>query len=126
MAISHIYVAIWMLEFLSSSIRIRTYGVIKRIWIARKPSGYGFIDFDDRKDAQDAIHHLNGKHNWKLEFSYYSGDGDNCSGYVHGSGKLGSGNGLRYSRTHPSDHKSPDKHLHLSTMRFSRRWNREN
>ena len=26
---------------------LRIYGVIRRIWVARKPSGYGFINFDD-------------------------------------------------------------------------------
>jgi len=41
----------------------RIYGVIRYIWVARKPPGYAFIDFDDYKDAQNAIHDLDGKHN---------------------------------------------------------------
>ena len=44
--------------------------------------------FDDRKDAQDAFHHLNGKHNWKLDFSHYSRDGGDRSGCVHRFGEL--------------------------------------
>jgi len=71
--------------------------------------------FDDRKDAQDAFHHLNGKHNWKLDFSHYSRDGDDRSGCVNRFGELGSGNGRRYNHTHPNDHSSPGEHPFLST-----------
>ena len=34
----------------------------------RKPQGYVFINFDDRRDAQDAIRDLNDKLNWELSF----------------------------------------------------------
>lgn len=29
--------------------------------MARRPPGYAFIEFDDRRDALDAIHELDGK-----------------------------------------------------------------
>jgi len=48
---------------------LRTYGVIRCIWVENH---YAFIDFDNCKDAQKAIHELDGKHNWKVELSYYS------------------------------------------------------
>lgn len=35
---------------------------IDSVWVARKPPGYAFIDFDDKRDAMDAIKSLNGKH----------------------------------------------------------------
>ena len=70
--------------------------------------------FDDRRDAQDAFHHLNDKHNWKLEFSHYSRDGGDHSGCVHGSGELGSGNNRYCSHTHPNDRRSPSEHHYLS------------
>ncbi|KAL5973926.1 hypothetical protein ACLOJK_030585 [Asimina triloba] len=38
----------------------RVYGVLRSIWVARKPPGYAFIDFDDRRDALDAIRELDG------------------------------------------------------------------
>lgn len=38
----------------------RVYGVIRSVWVARKPPGYAFIDFDDRRDAQDAIREIDG------------------------------------------------------------------
>lgn len=30
------------------------------IWVARRPPGYAFLEFDDRRDALDAIHALDG------------------------------------------------------------------
>ena len=44
----------------------QVYGVIRRIWIGRKPPGYVFIDFDERRDSQDVIHDLDGKHNRRV------------------------------------------------------------
>ncbi|KAG6772942.1 hypothetical protein POTOM_024372 [Populus tomentosa] len=38
----------------------RRFGVIRSVWVARRPPGYAFIDFDDKRDAQDAIHELDG------------------------------------------------------------------
>ncbi|XP_056174795.1 serine/arginine-rich splicing factor RSZ22A-like [Syzygium oleosum] len=35
------------------------FGIIRSMWVARRPSGYAFIDFDDHRDAQDAIRELN-------------------------------------------------------------------
>lgn len=31
------------------------------MWVARRPPGYAFIDFDDRRDAQDAIRDIDGE-----------------------------------------------------------------
>jgi RNA recognition motif-containing protein len=30
------------------------------VWVARRPPGYAFIDFEDRRDAEDAIRELDG------------------------------------------------------------------
>jgi hypothetical protein len=30
------------------------------VWVARKPPGFAFIDFDDKRDAQDAIRDMDG------------------------------------------------------------------
>ena len=30
------------------------------VWVARRPPGYAFVDFDDKRDAQDAIRELDG------------------------------------------------------------------
>lgn len=31
------------------------------MWVARRPPGYAFIEFDDRRDAVDAIRTLDGE-----------------------------------------------------------------
>ena len=42
--------------------------VFSSVWVARRPPGYAFIDFDDRRDAQDAIRDLDGLI-WNFNFS---------------------------------------------------------
>ncbi|OWM86864.1 hypothetical protein CDL15_Pgr015900 [Punica granatum] len=53
----------------------RVFGVIRSVWVARRPPGYAFIDFDDRRDAQDAIRELDGKNGWRVELSHNSKGG---------------------------------------------------
>ncbi|KAG6476007.1 hypothetical protein ZIOFF_065241 [Zingiber officinale] len=38
----------------------RTFGVLRSVWVARRPPGYGFVEFDDRRDAMDAIRDIDG------------------------------------------------------------------
>ncbi|KAJ0030728.1 hypothetical protein Pint_12592 [Pistacia integerrima] len=68
----------------------RVFGVIRSVWVARRPPGYAFIDFDDYRDAQDAIRELDGKkvqhavlgvafssckNGWRVELSHNSRGG---------------------------------------------------
>ncbi|XP_009765884.1 serine/arginine-rich splicing factor RSZ22A [Nicotiana tabacum] len=53
----------------------RIFGVIRSVWVARRPPGYAFIDFDDKRDAQDAIRELDGKNGWRVELSHNSREG---------------------------------------------------
>uniref|UniRef100_A0A804PLL1 Uncharacterized protein n=1 Tax=Zea mays TaxID=4577 RepID=A0A804PLL1_MAIZE len=53
----------------------RMFGVLRSVWVARKPPGFAFIDFDDRRDAQDAIRELDGKNGWRVELSTKVGGG---------------------------------------------------
>ncbi|XP_057485400.1 serine/arginine-rich splicing factor RSZ21-like isoform X1 [Actinidia eriantha] len=64
----------------------RVYGVLRSVWVARRPPGYAFIEFDDRRDALDAIHALDGKNGWRVELSH------NSKG---GSGRRGGGENLK-------------------------------
>ena len=60
--------------------------LIRRIWVARKPSGYAFIDFDDSRDAQDANRDLDAKHKWSVELSHNSRGGGVPIGHDYGGG----------------------------------------
>ncbi|KAJ6361199.1 hypothetical protein OIU78_001774 [Salix suchowensis] len=68
----------------------RRFGVIRSVWVARRPPGYAFIDFDDKRDAQDAIHELDGKNGWRVELSHNSRGGGGGGG---GGGGRGGGRG---------------------------------
>lgn len=36
------------------------YGPLRNTWIARNPAGFAFVEFEDQKDAEDAVRGLNG------------------------------------------------------------------
>lgn len=64
----------------------RVFGVIRSVWVARRPPGYAFIDFDDTRDAKDAIHALDGKNGWRVELSHNSRGGGGGRGGGRGRG----------------------------------------
>jgi arginine/serine-rich splicing factor 7 len=33
----------------------KAFGVLRNVWVARRPPGYAFLEFDDERDALDAI-----------------------------------------------------------------------
>ncbi len=39
---------------------MRCYGL--SVWVARKPPGFAFVEFDDLRDAQDAIRAMDGEY----------------------------------------------------------------
>ncbi|KAF7634558.1 RRM domain-containing protein [Meloidogyne graminicola] len=36
------------------------FGRIRKIWVARRPPGFAFVEFDDGRDAEDAVRALDG------------------------------------------------------------------
>ncbi|KAL0660155.1 hypothetical protein Bca4012_080740 [Brassica carinata] len=73
----------------------RVYGVIKRqellyVWVARRPPGYAFLDFEDPRDARDAIRGLDGKNGWRVEQSHNRGDRGGGRGGDRGGDRGGS------------------------------------
>ncbi|XP_074280398.1 serine/arginine-rich splicing factor RSZ22A-like [Silene latifolia] len=76
----------------------RTFGVIRSVWVARRPPGYAFVDFDDPRDAKDAIHQLDGKNGWRIELSHNSrgsGGGGRGGGGGGGGGRGRGGSDLK-------------------------------
>mmetsp|Transcript_25072 Transcript_25072/g.54510 ORF Transcript_25072/g.54510 Transcript_25072/m.54510 type:complete len:183 (+) Transcript_25072:93-641(+) len=51
------------------------FGRIYKIWVARKPPGFAFIDFEDYRDAEDAVRKLDGHQGWRVEISRSRGPG---------------------------------------------------
>jgi arginine/serine-rich splicing factor 7 len=37
------------------------FGQIRSIWVARKPSGFAFVEFEDQRDAEDAVKRTDGE-----------------------------------------------------------------
>ncbi|XP_057419837.1 serine/arginine-rich splicing factor RSZ21 [Lotus japonicus] len=64
----------------------RLYGVLRSVWVARRPPGYAFLEFDDKRDALDAIHALDGKNGWRVELSHNSKGGGGGRGGGRGRG----------------------------------------
>ena len=36
------------------------YGPLKSVWVARNPPGFAFVEFEDDRDAEDAVRGLDG------------------------------------------------------------------
>lgn len=36
------------------------YGPLRNVWVARNPPGFAFVEFEDPRDAEDAVRRLDG------------------------------------------------------------------
>ena len=37
------------------------YGPLRSVWVARNPPGFAFVEFEDNRDADDAVRGMDGK-----------------------------------------------------------------
>ncbi|XP_014239975.1 RNA-binding protein 1 isoform X1 [Cimex lectularius] len=72
------------------------YGPLRNVWVARNPPGFAFIEYEDARDAEDAVRAL---------------DGTRCCGtriiVEMSNGKTRSGRGRRRSPARRSRSRSP-------------------
>lgn len=37
------------------------YGPLRNVWVARNPPGFAFVEYEDSRDAEDAVKGMDGK-----------------------------------------------------------------
>lgn len=71
------------------------FGTMNKIWVARNPPGFAFIEFDDDQDANDAIKEMNGAmingSQIRVDLSRNNGGGGGRRGGGNGYGGRGGG-----------------------------------
>ena len=68
----------------------RKFGMVRSVWIARKPPGFGFVEFDDPRDADDACKELDGK---EMDQERITDPGNRIRVQLSNGGKGGGGGG---------------------------------
>eukprot|EP00798_Chlamydomonas_sp_ICE-L_P022960 gene22960-30146_t len=69
------------------------FGRIYKLWIARNPPGFAFVDFEDARDAEDCVRKLDGRSGWRCEISRSRGPGGGGGGGGGRGGARGGGRG---------------------------------
>ncbi|KAL4860207.1 Protein tas [Chlorella vulgaris] len=110
------------------------FGRMKSCWVARKPPGFAFVEYDDKRDAEDAVRGLDGSNGWRVEFARASGpkakgsyaggrgrDEDRADGRAYGGGAGGrrspAGSPLPRMRRSPSYERGPQRAISPSGPR---------
>ncbi|XP_072398599.1 RNA-binding protein 1-like [Diabrotica undecimpunctata] len=88
------------------------YGPLRNVWVARNPPGFAFVEFEDPRDAEDAVRSLDGTRCCGTRVRVEMSSGRSRRGGGGGGGRRGPS---RYSRS-----RSPRRSRSRSRSRDSR------
>lgn len=74
------------------------YGPLKNVWVARNPPGFAFIEFEDPRDAEDAVRGLDGSRMCGVRARVEMSSGRTRRNNAGGGGGGGGGGGNRRGR----------------------------
>jgi RNA recognition motif-containing protein len=46
------------------------YGPLRNVWVARNPPGFAFVEYEDPRDAEDAVRGLDGRYVPRCHFKF--------------------------------------------------------
>ncbi|XP_054153524.1 RNA-binding protein 1-like isoform X3 [Oppia nitens] len=100
------------------------YGPLKNVWVARNPPGFAFVEYEDSRDAEDAVRGLDGTRiggaRVRVEMSHgrsRRGGGGRSRYGSGGGGGGGGGGGSRYSGSRRGGDHSPRRRRSRSLTR---------
>ncbi|KAK0086702.1 hypothetical protein PV325_002699 [Microctonus aethiopoides] len=82
------------------------YGPLRNVWVARNPPGFAFVEFEDPRDAEDAVRGLHGKRccGTRVRVEMSSGRSRRAGGSRRPGGPKYSRSTSRSSRSSSIDH----------------------
>jgi len=83
-----------------------TFGPLKSVWVARNPPGFAFIEFEDPRDADDAVREMDGRHVCGVRIRVELAKNSSKPGGRGGGGRGyygGGGGGGRYRRRYENN-----------------------
>ncbi|XP_023709904.1 RNA-binding protein 1 isoform X1 [Cryptotermes secundus] len=91
------------------------YGPLRNVWVARNPPGFAFVEFEDPRDAEDAVRGLDGTRMCGTRVRVEMSSGRSRRGGGGGGGGRRGSAPTRYSRS-----RSPRRRSHSRSRSRSR------
>ncbi|OQR77633.1 hypothetical protein BIW11_06953 [Tropilaelaps mercedesae] len=74
------------------------YGSLRDVWVARNPPGFAFVEFDDSRDAEDAVRALDGSRICGARVKVEMSHGKRRNGGARGGGRARRSRSRSYNR----------------------------